>query len=248
MLPPKSTTDWTDPTGFHTLEIISRATAFNRWMYEQIKPYLQGSVLEIGSGIGNISHFLVDAGYTISLSDYDPAYRDWLTARYKDDPNVQEVLSIDLEHPYFHSTYARLQGAYDTVFLLNVIEHIRDDQKAIAYCASLLKPGGRLIVLAPAIPALYSGLDKELGHHRRYTRATLTRLLGQEGLRIVYRQYFNVLGLAGWFCFGKIAGRKQLTGSAFNLFNTLVPLARALDGLFGRLGGLSVIAVAEKKI
>lgn len=245
-MPPAKPVTTADPTGFHTLDIISRATAFNRWMYSSIRPFLQGNILEIGSGIGNISDFVVRDGYTISLSDYDADYQSALAEKYHSCPNVPEVLSIDLEQADFTAAYVHLQNRYDTIFLLNVIEHIRDDRKAVQNCAFLLKPQGRLVVLAPAFSFLYSRLDKELGHHRRYTTTTMTRLLTREELLPVHRQYFNALGLAGWFVFG-LTGRKQLTAPAFNLFNILVPLARLLDRLMGKLGGLSVIAVAEKK-
>ena len=236
-----------DPTGHHTLQIISHAGAFNRWMYETIRPRLQGSILEIGSGIGNISDFVVRDGYTVSLSDYDEPYVDILSQKYKRCPNVQDVFRIDLEATNFFSAHHALEKKYDTIFLLNVIEHIRDHQKAILNCAYMLKPQGRLIVLAPAYPYLFSRLDQELGHHRRYTKNTMTNLLRQQGLTIVHRQYFNLLGLAGWFFWGKIAGRSQLTGSTFNLFNQLVPLARLLDKLAGKRAGLSVIVTGVKK-
>ena len=244
---PKSYIDAADPTGLQTLEIISHATAFNRWMYRTIRPFLQGSILEIGSGIGNISEFLIQDGYTVTLSDYDTTYCARLTERYKGAKGVQDVLRIDLERPDFYAAYAHIQSRYDTIFLLNVIEHINDDQAAIRHCASLLKAGGRLILLAPAFSFLYCGLDKELGHHRRYTKAALARLLIQEGFAPVHQQYFNALGMAGWFFFGKLAGRNQLTAPAFQAFNIMVPFARLLDKLVNRWAGLSVIAVAAKK-
>jgi len=44
-----------DKEGAQTLEIISQARRFNRWMYESIQPYCSGKILEVGSGIGTIS-------------------------------------------------------------------------------------------------------------------------------------------------------------------------------------------------
>ena len=48
-----------DPSGFETLEAFSHADAFNRWLYQKISVYVRGNMLEIGSGIGNISAFLL---------------------------------------------------------------------------------------------------------------------------------------------------------------------------------------------
>jgi 2-polyprenyl-3-methyl-5-hydroxy-6-metoxy-1,4-benzoquinol methylase len=63
-----------DPIGKHTLKIISGATRFNHWMYSEIKPLLKGNILEIGSGIGNISRHIIKDGFPVTLSDYNPEY------------------------------------------------------------------------------------------------------------------------------------------------------------------------------
>lgn len=235
-----------DPTGSVTLEIISHATAFNRWMYQNIQPYLKGNILEIGSGIGNISDFVVKDGYTITLSDYNPFYFNTLSRKYGSCKNVQEVITIDLQDPDFFSAYPALYAKYDTIFLLNVIEHLQDDAKAVEYCAYMLKPAGHLILLAPAYQSLFSRLDAELGHYRRYSLKDFTLLLQQKGFTVVQQQYFNFLGLLGWLFYGRVAGQKQLTAGNINLFNKLVPVARLLDRLAGRKAGLSVLVTGIK--
>ena len=49
-----------DKEGLNTLETISKADKFNRWMFDTISPYCKGRILEIGSGIGNISQFFIN--------------------------------------------------------------------------------------------------------------------------------------------------------------------------------------------
>lgn len=68
----------TDPEGQITLEVISEAHRFNRWMYETIEPFCTGKILEIGSGIGNISAFFLEAGHPIVLSDIRKNYIEHL--------------------------------------------------------------------------------------------------------------------------------------------------------------------------
>ena len=63
-----------DPVGLHTLNVIAKANRFNRWMYDQIKPHLKGEILEIGSGIGNISKLVIESNHFITLSDYSKEY------------------------------------------------------------------------------------------------------------------------------------------------------------------------------
>ena len=94
-----------DPVGKHTLEVISQASRFNKWMYSEIKPFLKDSILEIGSGIGNISRYIVRDGYNISLSDYSADYCKHLEATFNNAPNVKDILSIDLLHPDFENQY-----------------------------------------------------------------------------------------------------------------------------------------------
>ena len=48
-----------DDIGFSTLVNISRASKLNTWMFSAIRPWLKGRILEIGSGIGNISSVLI---------------------------------------------------------------------------------------------------------------------------------------------------------------------------------------------
>ena len=42
----------TDNAGHKALKSMSHARAFNKWMYEAIRPFVVGEILEIGSGIG----------------------------------------------------------------------------------------------------------------------------------------------------------------------------------------------------
>ncbi len=72
----------------------------------------------------------------------------------------------------------------DTVVALNVIEHIPEDVAALRSVAGMLAPGGRAVVLVPALPALYGSLDRELQHARRYRRAGLRAAFSAAGLRV----------------------------------------------------------------
>ena len=49
-----------DLEGLVILNVIEKADHFNHWMYKTISPNCNGKILEIGSGIGNISKFFID--------------------------------------------------------------------------------------------------------------------------------------------------------------------------------------------
>lgn len=234
-----------DPVGIHTLQVISKAGRFNRWMYDEINHFLKGEVLEIGSGIGNISQLAVDDGYNITLSDYNPVYCELLKKKFSARENVKAVLEIDLLHPRFEDHYMKLKESFDSIFLLNVIEHLEEDARALRNCNYLLKPSGHLIVLTPAYQWLYSRLDKELGHFKRYRLKEMQKLLLQESFSLLKGHYFNFTGIPGWLLFGKIFMRKSL-GTEMSAFNAIVPFAKLIDKIIFKKAGLSVIVAGIK--
>jgi len=242
----KSSEDTIDPIGANTLSIIAEATAFNRWMYDEIKPWLYGQVLELGSGIGNISVYVLQSRFKTVLSDINPSYTQLLEKRFSGNSNLVNIVSIDLQHPHFQEQYGDMEAQFDSIFLLNVIEHLENDVAAIKNCNYLLKPGGHLTVLAPAYPFLYCVLDKNLGHYRRYTKHKLTALICQHSFSLLAAKYFNLAGIAGWLIWGKLFRRPQLGARSFGTFNQLVPLFRMADKLVFQQIGLSTIVVGKK--
>jgi SAM-dependent methyltransferase len=234
-----------DQTGFEILKVISKAGQFNKWMYEVISPYLHGHILEIGSGIGNISNQFVQAGSTISLSDIDTYYLDLLKEQFSSSPNVKIIECIDLQHPEFEIVYKHLEQKFNSIFLLNVLEHLENEARAIHNCSFLLKPKGTLLILVPAYSLLFSRLDSALGHYRRYTQGTLCRLLESKNLQLKRSFYFNAFGILGWL-YGKLLRLKKIPNGEMGLFDKLVPLTKWIDSFFQRRVGLSVIAVASK--
>jgi 2-polyprenyl-3-methyl-5-hydroxy-6-metoxy-1,4-benzoquinol methylase len=236
-----------DVIGLHTLKVIAKAERFNRWMYDQIKDNLKGEILEIGSGIGNISKLVIESNHFITLSDYNKEYCHILKENFSTNKNVREVIQIDLLDPGFEKKYASFKEKFDSIFLLNVIEHIEDDKLSIKNCRYLLKPGGHLILLAPAYSWLYGTFDEQLGHYRRYTVKTLTELLEEKKFKILSGSYFNVTGIAGWLLFGKIFRRSKIGKGEMAAFNSIVPFAKLTDKLLARKAGLSIIITGIKQ-
>ena len=243
----ESTSTTKDPVGLHTLEVIAGADHFNRWMYDQFKHQLKGEVLEIGSGIGNISKFVIEEGHSLTLSDYNEEYCELLKKKFAGNKNIQKIVSVDLLYPEFETKYFDLKEKFDSIFLLNVIEHIKDDQIAVKNCRYLLKPGGHLILLAPAYAWLFSSFDKQLGHFRRYSLRSLRELLEKNNFNILSGSYFNFAGIGGWLVFGKILNQKMLSKGEMSAFNKIVPVAKFFDKLFARKMGLSIIVTGVKK-
>ena len=222
------------------------AIAFNRWMFSAISPSIKGRVLEIGSGIGNISAFLLDTDKHVTLSDLRPEYCEYLSSHFKENQSLESVEQFDLIDKDFDKKYNKLLNSYDTVFALNVVEHIEDDNQAIFNCRKLLKEGGTLIILVPSYQWLFCRMDRELGHFRRYNRRSLANLFKQNGFSVDKLFNFNAAGVFGWFLFGKIFQSRQLKKSQMNVYNKLVSIFILIDRLLFRIFGLSLIIIGRK--
>ena len=237
----------TDPSGWETLELFANAPAFNRWLFDQISPFCKGEVLEVGSGIGNISGLLLDKRLKISLSDLRMEYCAFLEKKFGGNPYLRSVYQIDFSLPDFDSRYPDLLNCFDTVIALNVVEHIEQDLRAVQNAKKLLRNQGTLIILVPAGPSLYNRFDRELGHYKRYTKTMVSGLLTTSGLTQIHANYFNFGGILGWWFSGAVLKKKIIPLSQLKLYNQLVPIFRMIDQLVAHTAGLSVIAVATNQ-
>ena len=236
-----------DKEGLETLQTISAAHNFNEWMFQTIRPHVaEGPVLEVGSGIGNISTFFLENGYSLCLSDIRENYCGFLEEKFTGHSNLLDILQLDLVHPEFDQKYRDWLGKFSTVFALNVIEHIEDDSKALENIQKLLAPGGRTIILVPAYQSLYNTFDKNLYHYRRYTKATLSAVFNQNKIPILKGFYFNFMGIFGWFLSGKMMKKDTIPGGQMKLYDRLVPIFKVIDRLLLNQIGLSVIVIGEK--
>ena len=234
-----------DPEGEETLVAIAQSGSFNHWMYESIAGFCNGNILEVGSGIGNISREFIAAKQQITLSDIREQYRHYLqNAQFT---NGAPVLDLDIVDTDFDNRHYGLLGTFNSVFALNVIEHIRDDRQAVTNMMKLLRPGGNLIILVPAYQWLFNNFDRQLLHFRRYTRRSLLKVMTMPGLKIVKSKYFNFAGIFGWFLVGTIMGKEIIPAGHMRSYDKLVPLFKLADRITMNQMGLSVICVAEKQ-
>lgn len=238
---------YTDEVGGETLDVISAADKFNEWMFNTVDKNTKGEILEIGSGIGNISVFFVDKNRNISVSDLREEYCDVLRDKFTGKNNFKKVYQIDIIDPDFDKKHSDLFGKFDSVFALNIIEHVEKDDLAIKNCLKLLKMGGQLLILVPAFMGLYNSFDTELGHYRRYTKGNLEKMFVENKLSINYSRYFNFAGIMGWWFSGNILKKKNIPSGQMKFYNKLVWIFKIVDFFTNRFFGLSVI-VAGKKI
>jgi SAM-dependent methyltransferase len=232
------------PDGDATLNALDGADRLTDWMFEQVRPWLGGSILEIGSGKGTYGrkvqrHF---PSSRVVLSDLDPGYVSGLREAFAG--SKVEALRIDMEEP---ADFRQIGPPVDSAFALNVLEHTRDDGRALRNVYEVLRPGGRFVVLVPAHPFLYGAIDRSIGHTRRYTKRTLLAAVNKTDFKVRRTFYFNALSLVGWFVAGRILGKTSVSAGPVNAYIRLIPFMRFVEKrVLRQRVGMSLIAVLQK--
>jgi len=226
--------------GIKTLETISKANMFNKWMFEKIEPYIGKKILEVGAGTGNITQFLLDKGEVTCL-DISAKCIEALKERFSNSERVSAFLGdiSNLDNSWEGKTF-------NTIVCLNVLEHIKNDEEALSNMASLLEKNGRLILLLPTCRWLYGSLDKNLGHYRRYENVQMYEKCKKLDLVLEKEMHFNLLGILGWFLNGKILKRKILPSTQMKLYDLSTPLCRLIENFLQAKIGLSLILILRK--
>jgi len=230
--------------GVRTLRIMEGAGHYNSWLFQQCEPHLGNRVLEMGSGVGNITSFLLDRERVVATDVVEGHLRE-LEREFGSFPNVR-VARLDFNDPAAVEAIARAEDV-DTVLSMNVLEHIENDRRALQGCFEVLRRGGRLVLLVPAHRALYSAIDRNIEHFRRYDLRPLHNMVEGLGFRVVQARHVNMIGAVGWFVNGRVLRRQLLPSRQLRIFDFVIKLL-AIEKYFRPPFGLSILLVAEKPV
>jgi SAM-dependent methyltransferase len=231
---------------------MASAMRYHEYLWSFVQPWLGHRVLEIGVGFGQYTRRMLADGRHVLGCDLDTVHLEAL--RGSSPSPLLETLQLDLERPEA-SRPATAGFAPDTVILLNVLEHIRADGPALVFLREIAAPGGRIVLIVPGLQALSNGLDREAGHHRRYSRASLEQVLREAGWSVAATRYINLPGIPGWLFAGWLSrvsrSKTELNAPSTNWLlrfydRFFVGFSRLTDPFASRLAGLSVLAVATK--
>ncbi len=227
--------------GAETLHALSGAPRFNRWMADTIRPYVGERVLEIGAGIGNLTRAIIPRRKRYVATDIDAEHLARLATRFQHRPNLS-IRYCDLARP---SDFTDLSSSMDSVVCLNVLEHVEDDMQGLRNIHSVLKSGGRAIILVPHGQEIFGTLDVALGHYRRYSHAELKEKMEEAGFRVERILDFNRISRPPWYVSGRILKRTTLGSGQMKLFDRFVWLWRGIDKYLP-WPPTSIIAIAVK--
>ena len=223
------------------LDAMEQAPRFNQWMYASIKPYLGRRLAELGAGRGSLSKLLRKHG-SLLATDYRTDYLGELCERWKHLEQLR-VASLDLT---VVSDYEVLRSFKpDTIVCLNVLEHIEDDRTVLRTLNEVLPADCRLIFLVSFNPRLFSEVDRQIGHFRRYQKGELEDKMEAAGFKVERQFYFNKVGVFAWWIGNTLFGQRTITRWQLKLYNSMTPLFRRMDRVLP-FSGLSTVVVARK--
>jgi SAM-dependent methyltransferase len=225
------------------LALFEKAINWKKYFAHFIRPWLTGYVLETGAGTG---------GTTVLLNNNTTDH--WLLS--EPDKTMRDILQKKINtgllpaNCQIHSGTIDLLGQqqlFDCIIYIDVLEHIEDDAGEIRKAATHLKPGGRLIILSPAFNLLYSPFDKTIGHYRRYTKHSLSRLADKS----LARERLFYLDTVGFFA--SLVNRLLLkqsypTQRQISFWDKwMIPVSKITDRIFFYSFGKSILAVWKKQ-
>ena len=218
------------------LEDLAEAVNYRQWLCALAAPWLGDDPLEIGSGVGYYAQDLLDDVPRITVSEADPSRLAELHKRFDDD---ERVTVRELLVPI------TVTGEHSSVVAFNVLEHIPDDVEALRTFAGLVRPGGRIVMLCPAFPLGMSRFDREVGHVRRYTKATIAAAGRDAGLQVEQVHYVGSVGLLAWIVNMRLLGGRPQAGRALRLWDRyVIPAVRWVEARVRPPFGQSVLLVA----
>ena len=200
----------------------------------------QARILEVGSGIGSLTGGLLRRGSVVA-TDISREFIASLERKF--------YYAMKLETRIWDASSEPWEGAgkFDIVVAFNILEHIEDDVATLKNWRSMLKPNGSLIILVPNHKALFSPIDKAVGHFRRYNNSELQEKLRATGFSVRRVTYSNPLGILGWIVNGLILRRSTLSSKQLTLYRMLKIFIWPVERLAQKFTGLSLLIVARNE-
>lgn len=235
----KQTSENTEYSGLDELLNTEVMKNYNSFIVSMAMEYASETktVVDFGAGIGTMSVIFRDKFSIKPLClEIDEANKEHLDKR-------GFAICNDL---------STIDDKFGLVFSSNVLEHIDDDLSVLRDMKNQLAEGGKIFLYLPAKMLLWSKLDEEVGHYRRYEYAELKVKCKQVGLTIEKLHFADSLGFFASLAM-KLLGYNKEGGigsvSSLRFYDKwLLPISIALDKVgFRYLFGKNIVLVAYKR-
>ncbi|MGM0440872.1 MAG: class I SAM-dependent methyltransferase [Elusimicrobiota bacterium] len=222
-----------------TLRLMALCSNYNNWLFKKIEPFLSNTnVLEIGCGIGNLTQYL-NRNREVTAVDINEKYLKYMKLDF---PDI-ELINCDISNPQI---LAKINTQFKSILCVNILEHIKQDERALANMYKLTEQKGNIIIIVPSHELLFGSIDENVGHCRRYEKKDLINKVNKAGFKIKHFQYFNRVGAFGWFLNSKIRKKQKISTFQIIFFDKFLPVLKIVDNILNFNFGNSMLVVGEK--
>lgn len=217
------------------LYLFRFAKNWKKYFSSKISSYIKGDVLEVGAGIGSNTSFLLENSKNVLTWTFAEPEKNFIET-------LKEISNnLSCNSRVYNSKISHIDGKFDTILYIDVLEHIPDARKEIIDVKSKLKPNGTLIILVPAYNFLYSSFDKAVGHQKRYNKKLL---LSEVTLEKIDLFYLDSIGLIASIA-NKFLLKKDMPSKSNILFwdRVLIRLSLFFDKVINFSVGKSLIGI-----
>jgi SAM-dependent methyltransferase len=216
------------------LESLADAHRYQKWLLDSVAQFLGSRILELGSGIGNLSQHL-PVRERLICSDIDSSLLNILRKKI----TISNKVSIQQVDPTVPLSPLLRHENLDTVVSFNVLEHVENDSELLRDMIAMLRASDakgpkRIVTLVPAHGWAFGKVDAQLGHYRRYSDRTFKDSLQRAGVKELnsknyYSRYMNLPALFAWWLNGRILGKENVGSGNMKAFELLCPIIRPVD-------------------
>ena len=232
-----------DINKYHPIDVASREKCIE--LLEKYEDSKKKIVLEIGCANGHfISEIQKLKRYNYIGSDAQSSRVFNLANKYN---NIPFIVFDLLKNPFS-------ENFFDNVVMLNVLEHIKEDQRALCEVHRMLKKNGLLIIEVPSGSFLYDDYDVKLLHFRRYDMKDLINKLSNAGFKIEKKTHLGFLAFPFFLIiklFNKFFKKKLTVTKSANISdNTFLKILFKIEKKLGSLSlpfGVRCYVCARKK-
>jgi SAM-dependent methyltransferase len=229
------------------LEAMSFAENYHRWIMQIFSPYLGKRVVEVGAGTGSFSELILEKKIeTLSLVEPSADMHRILAERVA---RMSVASRLQIYNSVFTSVAEKIKelDQPDSIFYINVLEHIEDDEAELRSIRETLREQGRVFIFVPALRQLYGTVDERVGHFRRYLKSELERKCRENGFRVIKSGYFDFIGIFPWwikYCLLRSPDLGVRSVQAYDRF--VVPAAKVIETVVPPPLGKNIFLIAEK--
>ena len=223
--------------GKRILEAMKSGVRYGNAIFDEVcnaLPPDARAILDFGAGAGIFADKFRSKGIPVDVVEQDPQLTTLL------EPLAGQIWTDIRSVP---------SEAFDFIYTINVLEHIAGLDAVCTELLRVLKPSGRIFVFVPAYNILWTSLDDEIEHVRRFDRRSLRLALEVAGFRLERMTHFDLLGFPaalGVRLLESVNLFQYGSGSVGFYDRFLFPVSRGLDWISRGAIGKNLIAIAER--